>query len=106
MSAKVYLVGAGPGRADLITVRGLEILRQADVVVYDYLVDKGILEEAKPGAELICCDKLAKKGRYSDGFLIHQEKIHSLVVKKAKQGKKVRDCSFCGRSLFWYSFNR
>lgn len=89
MAAKVYLVGAGPGQADLITVRGLEILRQAEVVVYDYLVDKRILEEARPGAELICCDKLAKKGRYSDGFLIHQEKIHALVVKKARQGKKV-----------------
>ena len=89
MTGKVYLVGAGPGKADLITVRGLEILRQANVVVYDYLVDKAILEEAKPSAELICCDKLAKKGRYSDGFLIHQEKIHALVVKKAKEGKKV-----------------
>ena len=89
MAGKVYLVGAGPGKADLITVRGLEILRQADVVVYDYLVDKAILEEARPSAELICCDKLAKKGRYSDGFLIRQEKIHALVVKKAKEGKKV-----------------
>lgn len=89
VAGKVYLVGAGPGDADLITVRGLEVLRQADVVVYDYLVDKVILEEAKPGAELICCDKLAKKGRYSDGFLIHQEKIHALVVKKAKEGKGV-----------------
>lgn len=89
MAGKVYLVGAGPGKADLITVRGLEILRQADVVVYDYLVDKAILEEAKHGAELICCGKLAKKGRYGDGFLIKQEKIHNLVIKKAKQGKKV-----------------
>jgi len=89
MAGKVYLVGAGPGKADLITLRGLEILRQADVVVYDYLVDKAILKEAKPIAELICCDKVAKKGRYSDGFLIHQEKIHALVVKKAKEGKKV-----------------
>lgn len=89
MTGKVYLVGAGPGKADLITVRGLEILRQAEVVIYDYLVDKRILEETRPDAELICCDKLAKKGRYSDGFLIHQEKIHDLVVKKAREGKKV-----------------
>ena len=70
MAGKIYLVGAGPGKADLITVRGLEILRQADVVVYDYLVDKGILEETKPNAELICCGRLAKKGCYNDGFLI------------------------------------
>ena len=89
MIGKVYLVGAGPGRPDLITVRGLNILREADVVVYDYLVDKRILENTKEGAELICCDKLAKKGRYSDGFLIHQEKITDLLVKKVKRGKKV-----------------
>ena len=89
MAGKVYFVGAGPGKADLITVRGLEVLRQADVIVYDYLVNKELLEEAKPNADLICCGKLAKKGRYSEGFLIHQEKIHSIVVKKAKDGKKV-----------------
>ncbi len=85
---KVYLVGAGPGNPGLITVRGLEILRQADVVIYDYLVDKRLLEEAKEGAELICCDKLGKK-RYSDGFLIHNEKINRLAIKKVKEGKKV-----------------
>ncbi len=89
MIGKVYLVGAGPGKHDLITVRGLNILKEADVVIYDYLVDKGILENAKEEAELVCCDKLAKKGRYSDGFLIHQEKINNLLIKKAKQGKKV-----------------
>jgi len=85
---KVYLVGAGPGSPDLITVRGREILRQADVIIYDYLVDKRILEEAKEDTELICCDKLGKK-RYSDGFLVHQEKINNLMVKRARQGKKV-----------------
>jgi uroporphyrinogen III methyltransferase/synthase len=89
MTGKVYLVGAGPGRQDLITLRGLNILREADVVIYDYLVDKSILDNAKQGAELICCDKLAKKGKYSDGFLIHQNTINNLLVKKAKQGKKV-----------------
>lgn len=88
MINKVYLVGAGPGRPDLITVRGREILRQADVVIYDYLVNKKILDEAKEGAELICCDKLGKN-RYSDGFLIHNERINQLVIKKAKQGKRV-----------------
>lgn len=89
MPGKVYLVGAGPGKADLITVRGLEVLRQADVIIYDYLVDKEILKNAHPGAEILCCGRLAKKGRYSDGFLIRQDKIHSLVIKKAKEGKKV-----------------
>lgn len=88
MKNKVYLVGAGPGKPDLITVRGLNILRQADVVIYDYLVDKRILENAKEGAELICCDKLGKK-RYSNGFLVHQDKVNNLLVKKVKEGKKV-----------------
>lgn len=88
MKNKVYLVGAGPGDPGLITVRGKEILRQADVIIYDYLVDKRILEEVKEGAELICCDELGKN-RYSDGFFIHQEKINNLIVKKAKEGKKV-----------------
>lgn len=88
MKNKVYFIGAGPGEPGLITARGLEILRQADVVIYDYLVNKKILQEAKPGAELICCDKLGKN-RHSDGFIIHQEKINCLVVKKAREDKKV-----------------
>lgn len=88
MNGKVYLIGAGPGKQDLITVRGLNILREADVVIYDYLVDKQILTEAKPCAELICCDKLGKN-RHSDGFLINNEKINELVIKKAREGKKV-----------------
>ncbi len=87
--SKVYLVGAGPGRLDLITVRGLNILKEADVVIYDYLVDKRVLENTKKGAELICCDKLAKKGKYSDGLLIHRGKINDLLIKKVKEGKKV-----------------
>ena len=86
---KVYFIGAGPGKPDLITVRGLNILKEADVVIYDYLVDRKLLEYTKAGAELICCDKVAKKGRYSDGFLIHQEKISNLVIKKVKEGKRV-----------------
>lgn len=89
MRTKVYFVGAGPGKEDLITLRGLNILREADVIIYDYLADPGLLEYAKDTAELICCDKIAKKGRYSDGFSIHQEKIDRLIIKKAKEGKKV-----------------
>jgi uroporphyrinogen III methyltransferase/synthase len=105
-SNRVYLVGAGPGRPDLITVRGLNILREADVIIYDYLVDRRILENAREDAELICCDtevsvsrrdpskrhgirdKLGRK-RYRDGFLVHQQKINDLLIKKAKEGKKV-----------------
>lgn len=88
MKNKVYLVGAGPGDPDLITIKGREILRQAEVVIYDYLIDRRLLDEAKEDAELICCDKLGKD-RYSDGFLTHKEKINQLVIKKVKEGKKV-----------------
>ncbi len=85
---KVYFIGAGPGVGDLITLRGSKILQQADVVIYDYLAEGELLGLAKKGAELICCDRLGKK-RYSDGFLLHNEKISQLVVKKARQGKNV-----------------
>jgi len=85
---KVYLVGAGPGDPDLITVKGLKILQQADVVIYDYLVDRNILECTKPGAELICGDELVKE-KYSNGFTKRQNLINNLMVKKAKQGKRV-----------------
>ena len=47
----VFIVGAGPGNPDLITVRGLTCLRQADVVLHDRLIDLHLLEEAKPEAE-------------------------------------------------------
>lgn len=85
---KVYLVGAGPGDPGLITVKGLEILRRAEVIIYDYLVDKRILEEASPYAELICADQLGKK-RYSNGFSEAQTKINKLMIKKVKEGKRV-----------------
>ncbi len=85
---KVYLIGAGPGSPDLITVRGLEILKQAEVIIYDYLVDKRILDNAKEDAELICGDTLGKN-RYSDGFLKNNEKVNQLVVKRVLQGNKV-----------------
>lgn len=89
MSAgKVYIIGAGPGDPGLITVKGREILRQADTVIYDYLVDKRLLDQAKEDAESICCDRLGKK-KFREGFLRDQEKISRLIVKKAKEGKKV-----------------
>ena len=85
---KVYLVGAGAGGPGLITVKGREILRQADVVIYDYLVDRKLLEEAREGAELICCDTLGKK-REANGFRDAQTKINDLIVQKAREGKRV-----------------
>ncbi|MFH2070501.1 MAG: uroporphyrinogen-III C-methyltransferase [Elusimicrobiota bacterium] len=85
---KVYLVGAGPGGHDLITVRGMRILEQADVVVYDYLADKSILKYAKPGTELICADELSPE-KHSDSFIKKQKLINEILVKKARQGKKI-----------------
>lgn len=76
MKSKVYLVGAGPGNPGLITVKGRAILREADVVIYDYLVDKAILREAKDDAQLICREELS--GR-----------LNNFTIAKAKEGKKV-----------------
>lgn len=88
MMSKVYFVGAGPGDPGLITIRALGILGQADCVIYDYLVDKRILDNANKDAELICCDELGKK-RYAEGASIHNETISRLIIKKAKQGRRV-----------------
>ena len=51
MTGKVYLVGAGPGDPGLITVKGLQLLRQADAVIYDRLIAPELLEEIRPDAE-------------------------------------------------------
>ena len=49
----VYLVGAGPGDPGLISVKGLDCLKRADVVVYDHLIDDSLLDSARPEAEKI-----------------------------------------------------
>ncbi|MFH1283821.1 MAG: uroporphyrinogen-III C-methyltransferase [bacterium] len=86
---KVYLIGAGPGKHDLITVRGKRIIEQAEVIIYDYLVDKELLAYARQDAELICCGKLAHKGKYSYGHPVEQEVIDRIILKKAAENKKV-----------------
>ena len=80
----VYLVGAGPGAADLITLRGLRVLRTADVVCHDALVAPDLLSEVKTGAELI---HVGKRG-YCVGST-RQEHINELLVRYAKAGKTV-----------------
>jgi uroporphyrin-III C-methyltransferase len=80
----VYLVGAGPGAPDLITVRGLRILRTADVVLYDALVSPELLREAKPSAELV---SVGKRG-YCVGST-KQETINDTLVRFAQEGKTV-----------------
>lgn len=74
---RVALVGAGPGDPDLITVRGLEYLRAADVVVHDHLVDPRLLAEAPEGADLIFVGKRAGKHH------LPQADIDALLVRLA-----------------------
>lgn len=82
MTGKVILTGAGCGSFDLITLRGLEALKGADVVIYDSLIDGRLLDFA-PGAEKICVGKRA--GQHS----AKQEEINALLVEKALAGKNV-----------------
>jgi uroporphyrin-III C-methyltransferase len=83
MSGRVYLVGAGPGDPGLMTVRGMDCLRQADVVVYDRLVNTELLAEAPVHAELIYAGK--EPGRHG----CHQEEIHEILIRRAEAGKVV-----------------
>ncbi len=79
----VYLVGAGPGDAGLITVRGAELLGRADVVVYDALVNLDLLRYARPDAELIYA------GKRSNDHAIPQDQLNQLLIDKAAGGKCV-----------------
>jgi uroporphyrinogen III methyltransferase/synthase len=76
---KVYLVGAGPGRVDLITLRGLELLKRADCVIYDKLANPALLRYAKPDAELIATPKR------TGGESFTQQQINKLLIKKANE---------------------
>ncbi len=80
---KVYLIGAGPGDPGLITVKGLECVKRADVIIYDYLANERLLEHRRPDAELIYVGK--QGGRHT----LPQEEINGLIVRKAKDGKLV-----------------
>ena len=79
----VYLVGAGPGDPDLITVKGLRCLRRADVVVYDRLIDPALLDEARPDAARIFV------GKGAGYHTMPQEQINALLVAQARQGRVV-----------------
>ena len=81
---RVWLVGAGPGDPDLITVRGAAVLRDADAVVYDALASPELLELAPPEAERI---NVGKRGH--DEVTRSQDDINALLVRLAREGKKV-----------------
>ncbi len=80
---RVYLVGAGPGDPGLITVRGRAVLRRADVVVHDRLVNPVLLDEAPPAALRIFA------GKRRDHHPLPQEEINALLIAHARRGRHV-----------------
>jgi uroporphyrinogen III methyltransferase/synthase len=76
---RVYLVGAGPGDPELITVKGLKLIQQADVIVHDFLIDQRLLSFSRKDAELICA------GKSSSRHTMKQEEINQLLAEKAKE---------------------
>ncbi|QDU55830.1 uroporphyrinogen-III C-methyltransferase [Aeoliella mucimassa] len=80
---QVYLVGAGPGDPRLITLRGIECLRRAEVVLYDYLASAELLRYAPESAERVCL------GRHGTGRILTQQEVNRLMVEYAQAGKTV-----------------
>ena len=83
MPLKVYLVGAGPGDPDLITVKGRRILQQADAVLYDHLANPALLSLAPPHAERLYVGKKKSAHAFS------QEEICGLLIERARRGLTV-----------------
>ena len=83
MIGKLYLVGAGPGDPKLITVKGVEVLEKADVVIYDRLVPEELLGYAKKESELIYAGKAP--GRH----FMEQEEINEKILEECRKGKVV-----------------
>jgi uroporphyrin-III C-methyltransferase/precorrin-2 dehydrogenase/sirohydrochlorin ferrochelatase len=84
---EVYLIGAGPGDPDLLTLRALQLLQQADVVLYDRLVPEAVLDRARREARRIFVGKIP--GGADAGGHTPQEDIHELMIGFARQGLKV-----------------
>ena len=80
---RVYLIGAGPGDAGLLTLKGKKLLGEAQVVIYDSLVNPQILKFCRPDAELLFAGKTVGRAHIS------QDEINELLISKAKEGKTV-----------------
>ncbi len=83
LSGEVYLIGAGPGDPDLLTLRALRLLQQAQVILYDRLVSAEILKRLEQGKDLIYVGKQRANHR------VPQQQINELLIHYASQGKKV-----------------
>lgn len=83
MTGTVFFVGAGPGDPGLITVKGLALLRHAEVILHDRLISAELLEYASPSAEILDVGKTPGSGRNP------QSRINALLVRKARAGKSV-----------------
>ena len=80
---KVYLTGAGPGDIDLLTVKALRVVREADVIIYDRLANPDILKEAKEGCEFVYVGK--EDGRHT----LPQDQINEVIYQNALKHDKV-----------------
>ncbi|MDG2448348.1 MAG: SAM-dependent methyltransferase, partial [Saprospiraceae bacterium] len=83
MKGKVKLVGAGPGDIELITVKGLKAVQNADVILFDALVNQELLSEAKSNSELIYV------GKRSGAHSFTQEEINLKIVQSALTHKNI-----------------
>jgi len=83
-AGKVYLVGGGPGAADLVTLRAAELVRDADVVVYDILANEDLLGAASASAELMCAGDAA-----GGAMTLKREDLTRILIERARAGKSV-----------------
>ena len=86
---EVYLIGAGPGDPDLLTLRALQLLQEADIILYDRLVCAGVLERARREAERVFVGKELPGSPGDEADVNAQEHIHELMARYVERGLKV-----------------